>query len=121
MKKRDIQSDILALISDGKTRSMSVIAQEIEVSYKTVYRHIHSLSYRHNIIIFCGGKEKGGVRLIREKEVSIENLSAEELNQIILCLRNMKDKSKQIDLFIFRLNKILEVVIMENKEKIHAS
>lgn len=121
MKKRDIQADILALLSDGRLWKMNEIAREIEVCRKTVIRHIQSLSYRHNILVFHGGEEKGGVRLIREKEVSIENLSAEELNQIILCLRNMKDKSKQIDLFIFRLNKVLEVVIMENKEKIHAS
>ncbi len=121
MKKRDIQADILALLSDGRLWKMKDIACEIEVSRKTVIRHIQSLSYRYNILVFHGGEQKGGVRLIKEKEVSVENLSAEELNQIILCLKSMKDKSKQIDLFIFRLNKILEIVIMDNKEKIHAS
>lgn len=59
MKMRDIQADILALISDGKTWPMRRIAEEIEVCYKTVYRHIHALSYRHDIVIFCGGKNKG--------------------------------------------------------------
>ena len=120
MKKRDIQADILALISDGKLWKMSEIAREIEVCRKTVNRHIQSLSYRHNILVFHGGEQKGGVRLIKEKEISVENLNIEELNQIIFCLKTMKNKSKQISLFIFRLDKVLEILIMEQKEGIDA-
>lgn len=120
MKKRDIQADILALLSDGRLWKMNDIASEIEVCRKTVNRHIQSLSYRHNILVFHGGEQKGGVRLIKEKEVSVENLSAEDLQRITICLKEMDNKSKQIDLFIFRLSKVLDVVILENKEKIHA-
>ncbi len=120
MKKRDIQADILALLSDGRVWKMNDIASEIEVCRKTVNRHIQSLSYRHNILVFHGGEQKGGVRLIKEKEVSVENLSEEDLQRITICLKEMDNKSKQIDLFIFRLSKVLDVVILENKEKIHA-
>ena len=121
MKKRDIQADILALLSDGRVWKMNEIACEIEVCRKTVIRHIQSLSYRHNILVFRGGEQKGGVRLIKEKEVSVENLSVEDLQQIITNLKEMKNKSKQIDFFIFRLSKVLEVKKMESKEKVYAS
>lgn len=121
MRKRDIQADILALLSDGRVWKMNEIACEIEVCRKTVIRHIQSLSYRHNILVFHGGEQKGGVRLIKEKEVSVENLSVEDLQQIIASLKEMKAKSKQIDFFIFTLSKVLEVKIMESKEKVNAS
>ena len=86
MKRRDIQADILSVISDGKIWSMREIAERIEVSYKTVYRHIHELSYRFNIQISCGGVQKGGVQLILERKISIELLTDEDIELIIITL-----------------------------------
>lgn len=106
MRKRDVQADILALLSDGKIWTMQKIADEIEVHYSTVFRHIHALSYRFNIEIFCGGEKKGGVQLIIERKVSIEKLNNQEIDLIIVHLLQIKEKTESIEKFIYDLNKM---------------
>ena len=63
LKKSSITADILNVLADGKTHTMLEIAQQVEVCQRTVRRHIQSLSYRYPIETFCGGIERGGVRL----------------------------------------------------------
>ena len=63
LKSSSITADILNILSDGKKHTMQEIADEIEVNERTVRRHVQSLSYRYPIETFCGGIEKGGVRL----------------------------------------------------------
>lgn len=107
MRRRDIQADIFALISDGKVWSMRVIAERVEVSYKTVYRHIHDLSYLFNIRIFCGGIQKGGVQLIGERKISIEGLTSEDIELIITTLSKLDQKNDRIEHFISQLLKVI--------------
>ena len=63
LKSSSITADILNLLSDGKKHTMQEIADAVEVSERTVRRHITSLSYRYPIETFCGGIERGGVKL----------------------------------------------------------
>lgn len=112
MRKREIQADILAILLDGKVCTIKEIAEELEVHYNTVYNHIHDLSYRFNIRIYKGGVNKGGVQLIIEKSINIEQIQNEELYVIYLKLMEIKAKSNGILLFISRLNKVID------KEKI---
>lgn len=104
MKRRDIQADILSLISDGRIWSMREIAEKIEVSYKTVYRHIHDLSYRFNIQISCGGIQRGGVQLVIERKLNIDMLTNEEIELIIITLSKIEHKSEGINHFICQLS-----------------
>ena len=61
LKKSSITADILNILSDCKVHTMQEIADEVEVSEKTVRRHIQSLSYRYPIETFRGGDKRGGV------------------------------------------------------------
>lgn len=109
MRKRAIQSDILAILSDGKVWSMRKLAEEVEVHYNTVYNHIRDLSYRFNIQIYKGGVNRGGVQLIKEKSICIENIGNEELYVIYLRLTAIEQKSEGIILFISRLKKNIDM------------
>lgn len=55
VRSSSIIADILHFISDGKFHTLQEIADEVEVSRITAYRHIQSLSYRYNIESFHGG------------------------------------------------------------------
>ncbi len=63
LKSSSITADILNVLSDGKRHTMQEIADIVEVSEKTIRRHVSSLSYRFPIETFCGGQERGGVKL----------------------------------------------------------
>ena len=63
LKASSITADILNVLCDGKRHTMQEIADAVEVSERTVRRHIQSLSYRYPIETFCGGIERGGVKL----------------------------------------------------------
>ena len=63
MRSSSITADILNVLMDGKVHTTQSIADEVEVSRKTVKRHIQSLSFRYPIETFCGGEKKGGVFL----------------------------------------------------------
>ena len=63
LRHSSITADILNVLADGKKHTMQEIADVVEVCEKTVRRHIQSLSYRYPIETFCGGIERGGVKL----------------------------------------------------------
>ncbi len=102
MRSKNIQADILAILNDGKVHSMQDIANQIESCRRTVIRHIQSLSFRYNIETFVGGDKKGGVQLIK-KEVSLNGLSDNDLQQIITTLQSLQDCSIAVKTFAKRL------------------
>lgn len=63
LKSSSITADILNVLLDGQMHTMQEIADVVEVNERTVRRHIMSLSYRFPIETFCGGIERGGVKL----------------------------------------------------------
>lgn len=78
---------------------MQEIADEIEVSERTVRRHIQSLSYRYPIETFCGGIERGGVKLDR-KYISGDRIFKKDEVEIMikaLELLNNIEASKEIE------------------------
>lgn len=104
MRKRNIQADIFAVISDGKIWTIKNIAEEIEVHYNTVYRHIHDMAYRLDIRFYTG-RLNGGIQLILERKVSIEKLTNEDIDVIIITLSTLELKSEGIQYFIYQLSK----------------
>ncbi len=105
MRKRNIQADIFAVISDGKVWTIKEIAEEIEVHYNTVYRHIHDMAYRLDIRFYTGRLNGGGIQLILERKVSIEKLTTKDIEVIIITLSTIELKSEGIQYFIYQLTK----------------
>lgn len=104
MRKRNIQADIYAVISDGKVWTIKEIAEEVEVHYNTVYRHIHDMAYRLDIRFYTG-RINGGIQLILERKVSIEKLTTKDIDVIIITLSTIELKSEGIRHFIYQLKK----------------
>ena len=91
MRSRYIVNRILYYLSDGKRHTISEIAQTLEISYKTVQRHITDLSIDYQIITYYGGVN-GGVELLNEC-VQIK-LSKDEAELIINALECFEDRDE---------------------------
>ena len=83
LRKSSITADILNFISDGKLHTYQEIADEVEVSYSTVRRHIQSLSYRYPIEVTCGHKENGGGVYLDKKYLHQGKIRSRDELQII--------------------------------------
>ena len=108
MLSRNIQADILALLSDGKKRTYQEIADKVEVHRMTAYRHIKSLAYSHNIITFRGGDANGGVQLIPDESVKTNYLNVDELQLIMSKLESLQDSSPNIKKFVKSIAPLIE-------------
>ncbi len=98
LRKSSITADILNILSDCKVHTMQDIADEIEISRKTVVRHIQSLSYRYPIQTFCGGINRGGVCLDKNYLYQGKPLSNDELQLINKALTLLqKNESEELD------------------------
>lgn len=98
LKKSSITADILHVLNDGKVHTMQQIADEVEVSERTVRRHIQSLSYRYPIETFVGGDKRGGVFLDKSATHQGKILSRDELQIISKALRLLQESEcKDVD------------------------
>ena len=98
LKKSSITADILHVLNDGKVHTMQQIADEVEVSERTVRRHIQSLSYRYPIETFVGGDKRGGVFLDKSAIHQGKILSRDELQIISKALRLLQESEcKDVD------------------------
>ena len=97
LRKSSITADILNFISDGKLHTYQEIADEVEVSYSTVRRHIQSLSYRYPIEITCGHKENGGGVILDKRYINngkiITNDKLQIIGKALALLQNANDTS----------------------------
>ncbi len=118
MLSKNVQADILSILKDNKVHTAKAIAELVECSTKTVYRHIQSLSYRFNIETFKGGVDKGGVRLVTEPQVSVERLNVDDLQVIVNLLNSLQTDNVRIKSFINKLVCQKEIKEM-NDEKIN--
>lgn len=82
-----ITADILNILTDGKKHTIAEIAQIVEVSEKTVRRHIQSLSYRYPITTFKGGIERGGVILEKQYIYQGRLRTKDEIDVIVEALK----------------------------------
>ena len=110
LKKSSITADILHVLNDGKVHTMQQIADEVEVSERTVRRHIQSLSYRYPIETFVGGDKRGGVFLDKSAIHQGKILSRDELQIISKALRLLQESEcKDVD------HEVLKKLIKEYK------
>lgn len=106
VRSNNIQADILNCLLDNKVHTTREIAEECEVSQKTVKRHIQALSYRFNIETFNGGIDRGGVRLVGKKKIDIDYLKNDELQLIIEQLELLQNSNSNIKKFVNTLRQI---------------
>ena len=92
-RSSSVTADILNYISDGKIHTLQEIANEVDVSYSTAKRHIQSLAYRYPIETFCGGINRGGVKLDTKYIVQGKIITNEKL-QILGKALSLLQKSK---------------------------
>ena len=104
LKSRSITADILNVLLDGNMHTMQEIADYVETSERTVRRHIASLSYRFPIETFCGGIERGGVKLDKKYIQQGKIRTIEELKLIREGLELLLEKSDKKDI----LKKLIE-------------
>jgi len=97
LKKSSITADILNVISDGNVHTTQEIADEVEVSKRTVIRHIQSLSYRYPIETFHGGDTKGGVYLDKKYLHQGKIRSRDELQIISQALELLQKSGSEVD------------------------
>lgn len=95
LKKSSITADILNILSDCKVHTMQEIANEVEVSEKTIRRHIQSLSYRYPIQTFCGGVNRGGVYLDKDYIHQGKILTTDELQVIAKALTMLQNSESE--------------------------
>ena len=97
LKASSITADILNILSDGKLHKMQDIANEIEVSRQTVYKHIQSLSYRYPIETIVGGRDTGGVILDKKYLHQGKIRSRDELQIISQALELLQKSGSEVD------------------------
>ena len=98
LRSSSITADILNVLTDGIKHTMQEIADIVEVSEKTVRRHIQSLSYRYPIETFCGGIERGGVRLDKRYIENGRIRTEEEMKLIKDALLLLQEKQGESEI-----------------------
>ena len=116
LKKSSITADILHVLHDGKVHTLQEIADEVEVSYCTVQRHIQSLSYRYPIETFVGGDKRGGVYLDKSVINQGKILTRDELQIISKALRLLQESGCK-DVNQDLLMKLISEYSAPNKEQ----
>ena len=96
LRSCSITADIINILSDCKLHKTRDIAEQVEVSERTVRKHIQSLSYRYPIQTFCGNKN-GGVKL-DENYLHLGKIrSKDELQLIEKALRLLQESGADVD------------------------
>ncbi len=86
--------EIVYILMQKKKVTAKELADRFEVSTRTIYRDIETLSRAHIPIYASKGKD-GGIELLDEYVLNKTILSEEEQNQILFALQGMKKMAKQ--------------------------
>jgi len=86
--------EIVYILMQKKKATAKELADRFEVSTRTIYRDIETLS-RANIPVYMTKGKGGGIGLLDEYVLNKTILSEEEQNQILFALQGMKNVSGQ--------------------------
>ena len=103
MKKYDVEASILEILEDNEIHSMNEIAEKLEISRLTVFRHIQTLSLHYDIETFKGGQMRGGVRLKTITKIDVSYLSQDDLQSVIGVLGLLQDPQGNIQRLVDNL------------------
>ena len=96
MKKYDVTASILEILEDNEIHSMNEIAEKLELSRLTVFRHIQTLSLHYDIETFKGGQIRGGVRLKTITKLDVSYLSSNDLQSVMSAIGSLQDPEGNI-------------------------
>ena len=96
MKKYDVAASILEILEDNEIHSMNEIAEKLELSRLTVFRHIQTLSLHYDIETFKGGQIRGGVRLKTITKLDVSYLSSNDLQSVMSAIGSLQDPEGNI-------------------------
>lgn len=96
MKKYDVAASILEILEDNEIHSMNEIAEKLELSRLTVFRHIQTLSLHYDIETFKGGQIRGGVRLKTITKIDVSYLSSNDLQSVMSAIGSLQDPEGNI-------------------------
>ena len=96
MKKYDVEASILEILEDNEIHSMNEIAEKLEISRLTVFRHIQTLSLHYDIETFKGGQIRGGVRLKTITKLDVSYLSSNDLQSVMSAIGSLQDPEGNI-------------------------
>lgn len=97
MRSRYIHNRILAYLSDCKLHTIQEIAEEIEVSYITVLRHIQDIPEEMITTYHGGGKHRGGVQLLRTDKLN-QIFDAQEVRLLLQGVEELPDSEARLKL-----------------------
>ena len=94
MRSRYIHNRILAYLSDCKLHTIQEIAEKIEVSYITVLRHIQDIPEEMITTYHGGGKNRGGVQLLRTDKLN-QIFDARELGLLLQGVKELPESDER--------------------------
>lgn len=94
MRCKFIQNDILNYLLDYKRHTLAEISQELQISYSTAKRHINELAMHYPIQTFVGGRDSGGIMLLKSCVLNGLIFSNEELSLILNGLKGLERDEK---------------------------
>ena len=107
---RDIQYGIISLLMDGKKHTITELATNLNVSYKTISRHLNDLSTYYPLTTFIGGRDSGGVQL--DNTFINKNIFTNE--DLCLILEGLKHLDQQKPETIKLIIKVKNAIQKEN-------
>ena len=93
MRSRYIQNRILAYLSDCKLHTIQEIAEEVEVSYITVFRHIQDIPEEMITTYHGGGKHRGGVQLLRTDKLN-QIFTVQEVGLLLQGIKGLPESEE---------------------------
>ena len=94
MRSRYIHNRILAYLSDCKLHTIQEVAEEIEVSYITVFRHIQDIPEDMITTYHGGGRKRGGVQLLRTDKLN-QIFDAREVGLLLQGIKELPDSAER--------------------------
>ena len=94
MRSRYIHNRILAYLSDCKLHTIKEIAEEVEVSYITVFRHIQDIPIEMITTYHGGGRNRGGVQLLKTDKLN-QIFDAREVGLLLQGVKELPDSDER--------------------------
>jgi len=100
--------EIVYLLLSGKNVTANELAQHFEVSTRTIYRDIESLSLAGIPVYMCQGKG-GGIRILDDYTINKAMLSEEEQSKIVSALQSISAVTgEDTSLLLTKLNGLFQ-------------
>ena len=105
--KNDRLFSLLYLLLRKGSMTAPELARELEVSVRTIYRDVETLSMA-GVPVYAASGRGGGVSLLPGYTFDRALLSEEEQNQLLIALQSLKAADQQVDALLQKLGAALQ-------------